>query len=580
VSTSRRFFLVENVRASDGAVELSFSSSAPVDMGGVREILEHTPEAVDLARLNASAPVLFEHDRERVVGVVDRAWIDGNRGRARIRFGTTDLAKEVARDVAAGIRRNVSVGYQVVKAATVAGVRYVRNWQPFEISIVSVPADTSVGFGRSLSPTTTQPSTKMNLLKQYKEKRGAALKELDALTRKDALTDDETARIRTLQTDITKLDGQITVEQSTLESAVRSHRTSAGNNGDEHVDISRYSLTRALHLAATGRLDGLELEVSQEEARRAGRSPNGIFVPLSALVAKRDLTATGGTSGSEGGATFTPSTGGFIDALRPRLVLAGLGATFLGGLTSDVKLPRQGAASTAGWKTENASLDEQSPEFDQVALTPRRCGAFTEISKQLLVQSSLDVENLVRNDLLSAVAVAIDAAGIAGSGTAPTPRGIINTSGIGSVAMGTNGGAPTWDKLVDLLAAISNVDADIGTIKFLSNPKVRAKLQKTIYDAGSGLNLLDKASTLGSWAWTSNVPSTLTKGTASGVCSAIVAGDFSQLVVGQFGGAADVVVDPYTKATEGLTRVVLHTFADVAVRRAAFFAAILDATTT
>lgn len=578
MSAPRRFFELDGVRAiSDGVVELSFSSNAPVAMGGVREILDHSPDAVDLARLNAAAPLLFEHDRERVVGVIERAWLDGTRGRARIRFGTTQLARDVARDVAAGIRRNVSVGYAILKAATVAGVRHVSRWQPLEISIVSIPADTSVGFGRSQKNTTKTPMH--NNIRQLKEQRGAKLKEIDALSRKDSLTNEEAEQVRTLQNEVTHLDIKIASGEDDFR---RNYRSESGNqgNGNGHPDMGRYSLTRALHLAATGRMDGVEAEVNQEEARRAGRTPEGIFIPLSALVSKRDLTSTGGTDGSEGGATFTSQTSGFIDALRPRLVLAGLGATVLAGLTSDVKIPRQSAASTAGWKTENASLGEESPEFDQVSLTPRRVGAFTEVSKQLLVQSSLDVENLVRNDLLSAIAIAIDAAGIAGSGTAPTPRGIINTSGIGSVAIGTNGGAPTWTHLVDLLAAIANVDADIGTIRFLSNPKVRAKLQKTIYDAGSGLNLLDKAATLGTWAWSSNAPSTLTKGTASGVCSSIVAGDFSQLVIGQFGSAADVVVDPYTKATEGLTRVVVHTFADVAVRRAAFFAAILDAITT
>lgn len=574
MSTARRFYQVDNVRAADGAIELSFSSSAPVDMGGVREILEHSPAAVDLERLNASAPVLFEHDRERVVGVVEKAWIDGNKGRARIRFGTEDLARRIERDVAAKIRRNVSVGYQILKAATVAGVRYVSRWQPLEISIVSIPADTSVGFGRSHNSTTTAP---MNMLKRYKEQRGAALKKIDELVNKDALADEEAAQVRSLQNEVTRLEALIQRQEADDMRIVRAHQAATATG--DHPDLASYSLTRALHLAATGRLDGLEAEVNQEEARRAGRTAEGVFIPLSVLAPRRALSKTG-NDGANGGATHEPVLNGFIDALRPRLVLASLGATFLGGLTSDVKIPRQAAASTAGWKTENATLDEQSPEFDQVPLTARRVGAFTEISKQLLVQSSVDVENLVRNDLLSAIAIAIDSAGIAGSGTPPTPRGILSTSGIGSVAIGANGGAPTWNHLVDLLAAIANADADIGTIRFLSNPKVRAKLQKTIYDAGSGLNLLDKAATLGTWAWTNNVPSNLTKGTTNGVCSAIIAGDFSQMIVGQFGSSADVVVDPYSKATEGITRVVVNTFADVAARRAAYFAAILDATTT
>jgi len=108
---------------------------------------------------------------------------------------------------------------------------------------------------------------------------------------------------------------------------------------------------------------------------------------------------------------------------------------------------------------------------------------------------------------------------------------------------------------------------------------VRSKLSSTIFDVGSGLTVWDKVQGLGKWGLSTNCPANLTKGTSTGVCSAIIAGDFSQVIIGQFGTAADVVVDPYSKAEQGLTRVIINAFADVAVRRAAYFAAIVDALT-
>lgn len=581
---NRAFHLTDSVRTRAGVVELSFSSEAPVMVKGVPEVLEHGEGNVDLSRLNAGAPVLFEHNREKQIGIVEKVWIDASerKGRAQVRFGTSQLAQEVARDVSAGIRRGVSVGYQTVKAVIVNGVRRVSAWMPLEISIVSIPADISVGVGRSAKQTrtTAAPSNHNNTMKsvELKQRRGGIIKRAaDIAERATAaareMTDDEVA-VRGNLLDIARdLDRDIL----TAESEERSEKSKACNFGRTIDCAGDYSIVRALRGMASGRLDGLEAEYSQEYARRSGVNPTGFFVPLEALNT-RDLTATGGTSGSEGGALSTPTTDAFIDALRARLVIAKLGATVLGGLTADVKLPRQSAASTASWKAENAELAEQSPTFDQVSLTPRRVGGYTEISKQLLVQTGGEVEKLVRGDLLSAIAIAVDAAAIAGSGSAPVPRGILSTSGIGAVALGTNGAAPSYNSIVDLISEIADADADLGTISFLTNSKVRGKLAKTMFDSGSGLTVWDKAQSLGLWALTSSVPSNLTKAEGSSL-SAIIAGDFSQLLVGQFGGALDVVVDPFTKATTGITRVVAHGFFDVAVRRAEYFAAITDAST-
>jgi HK97 family phage major capsid protein len=346
------------------------------------------------------------------------------------------------------------------------------------------------------------------------------------------------------------------------------YRPGVGRGPVGSMDLRGYSITRALSNAAAGRIDGLEGEVSNEIARQSGKNPNGFFLPLNVLT----------TAEPGGGSLFTPEKGAFIDALRPRLQVAALGATVLSDLTADVVLPRQTAASTASWKTEVGELDEQSPEFDQIELTPHRCGAWTVFSKQLLTQTGGGIEALVRNDLFGAVAIALDAAAIAGTGADNQPAGILAQADLTKIPLGATGAVPSYANIVALLTSIANGNADAGAIAFLSNPSVRSKLMTTLFDAGSGTTIWDKVQGLGKWGISTNVPNNLTKSTGTNL-SAIIAGDFSQVILGTFGSAADVVVDPYTLATSGKTRVVINVLADVAIRRAAYFAAIVDAVT-
>ena len=164
---------LDDIRARDGArafrsaqvgavnqdartVELAFSSEAPVQRWYGTEILSHAPEAVVMTRLNDGAALLLDHDWEKQIGVVETVSIDADRrGRAVVRFGKSARAEEIFQDIADGIRRHVSVGYRIIDAERTEikdgeDTWTITKWEPFEISIVSVPADTSVGVGRSM----------------------------------------------------------------------------------------------------------------------------------------------------------------------------------------------------------------------------------------------------------------------------------------------------------------------------------------------------------------------------------------------------------------------------------------------
>lgn len=269
----------------------------------------------------------------------------------------------------------------------------------------------------------------------------------------------------------------------------------------------------------------------------------------------------------------------FITLLRNKMVVNQMGARMLSGLAGNVAIPRMTGGATAYWVAENSAPTESQQAFDQVSLTPKTVGAFTDVARRLLLQSSIDVESLVRSDLAAVLALAIDLAAINGSGSSNQPRGIINTSGIGSVAGGTNGAQPTFSNMVDLESAVANANADIGTLAYLTNAKIRGRLKQTQRFASTdGVGVwTEQNSVNGYTAYASNqVPSTLTKGTSSGVCSAILFGNWADLIVGMWGGL-DLMVDPYTGSTAGTVRVVALQDVDVAIRHPESFAAMLDA---
>jgi HK97 family phage major capsid protein len=214
-----------------------------------------------------------------------------------------------------------------------------------------------------------------------------------------------------------------------------------------------------------------------------------------------------------------------------------------------------------------------------VALTPNRIGTYTEVSKKLLVQSSLSVELLIRKLLADSIALGIDLAALHGTGSGDQPTGIAATSGIGSVAGGTNGLAPAWSHIVELETDVAVANGDVGKMGYLTNAKVRGKLKQVFTNATYGEIPLWKDNQVNGYrAEVSNqVSSTLTKGT-SDVCSALFFGNWADLLCAFWGGL-DMVIDPYTLATTNLTRITANTYADVGVRHAASFSAMLDALT-
>ncbi|MCA9808230.1 MAG: phage major capsid protein, partial [Cyanobacteria bacterium HKST-UBA06] len=364
--------------------------------------------------------------------------------------------------------------------------------------------------------------------------------------------------------------------------------------GMDESDLKRYSMTRAIQAIVEGDFKGragFEYECSLEAMKKTSAVPRagnrGFLVPYDVLakrevhaVNQRDLVVGTSTAGGHLVATNLLASS-FIDLLRNKMVIMQAGATMLPDMVGNIAIPRQTGGATAYWLAENGAVTESQQAFDQVAMSPKTVGAYTDISRLLLKQSSIGLEDFVKGDLSTTLALAIDLAAIHGSGSSNQPTGIIATSGIGSVALGTNGAAPDRDTLIDLETEVAIDNADLGTLAYMTNTKVRGKLKKTATDSGSGLFVWDNTDTPtnGYRALVTNqVSSALTKGTSSGVCSAILFGNWADLILAFWGGL-DIEVDPYSQSTTGAVRIVAFQSLDVAVRHPQSFAACLDALT-
>jgi HK97 family phage major capsid protein len=356
-------------------------------------------------------------------------------------------------------------------------------------------------------------------------------------------------------------------------------------------EIKRYSLLRAIRAASEAKDDprawdraGLEREASDAVAKRFGRTPRSFFLPHDVVMGtkqQRDLTV--GTP-ADGGYLVQTQTLPIIQLLRNRLILAQAGVRMLTGLVGDMAIPKHTAAGTGYWLAESGAPTESKQTLGQVTMTPHSFGSYTDISHKLLVQSSIDVENFVRDDLARVEALGIDYAGLHGDDSVDPnqPDGVASTTGIGSVVGGTNGAAPDWADIVDLETEVAIDNAEVDSMAYITNAKVRGKFKKTFRNATYGEIPLWEGNQLNGHnaLVTNQVRGNLTKGTASAICSAIFYGNWDDLVLGMWGDAVDILVDPYSLSTQRAVRVVAFQDVDFALRQAQSFAAMLDALTS
>ena len=353
----------------------------------------------------------------------------------------------------------------------------------------------------------------------------------------------------------------------------------------EKNQFKSYSITKAIRSMAINKpLDGIEKEMHQEaenEARSGGFSINGFGIP-SIMVRPERRTDQPHADADGYGDDFIPTfTQGMIDFLKPDLVSESLGATMMRGLSGDVKMPRLTAGMSATWEDEYSIAAETQMTTDAVTLSPNRMAAYTDISKQLINQSSVDIESLIRKEISRSVAQKLEATIISGDtgGTDPF-MGILNTSGVGDVTVGATGGAPTYALMAKMESEVAIDNALKGKLGWLINHKLRSKLKTTAVDSGSGLFVWENGNTILGYpvGVTSLVPSNLEKSSSGAVLSAAIFGNWEDMMIGNWGGY-DITVDSYTQSIYALVRVVVNSFWDMALKHVESFA-ICDEFTT
>jgi HK97 family phage major capsid protein len=466
----------------------------------------------------------------------------------------------------------------------------VTDWEPFELSFVTIAADVSIGVGRAANPAAQaseppQPislkALTMNTTAEPVAPVAPTAPSAPAITSADVRTAEANQRAQTRELlaigdTFSRFNGHAlareaiekgqTVEQ--LRALIMGAMTAAQTTQVTQLDLSKkdvrnFSVFKAIGALRSGNWKGAEFEFEchAEILKRTGLPEavhGGFYMPID--IQRRDLTVAAPTGGGNLVATnLLPSS--FIDLLRARSVLAALGATMLPGLVGNVAIPKLTGAATAYWlTTEATAITESQQTIGQLTMAPKTVGAYTELSRLLMMQSTPAAESLVMNDFAKQLALAIDLAGLEGPGTGGEPTGISATSGIGSVTGTTLG-----------IAGITEFQTDVAASNALS---VNSAYLTTPAVAGL-LAQRQRFSSTDTPLWVGNILDGTVAGfkattTTQMTAASMIFGDFSQVVIGEW-GMLEIALNTAANFPAAITGIRALQSVDVGVRQAVAF---------
>ena len=407
-------------------------------------------------------------------------------------------------------------------------------------------------------------------LNDLREARALKVTEMRAMLQKAeqekrSLTDAE-------KTAFDNLKGEVTSLEADEQRAAFMQDVERRQSGDPVADKpaaqleQRVSLLKVLQSAMEGRaLTGAEAEYAAETERRTGRKAQGVFVPMSLFEQRANTTTTAAALvGTDHRADL------YINPLRNALLARRLGVRVLSGLRGNISIPKYGTGLSVGWVAENQAVPESNLDMDSITLSPKHAGGVTELSRQLIQQSSPDVEQLVRDDFAYMLAKAIDSALIKGGGT-NEPKGVMSTTGIQTANLATL----TWANVSTMIGKLEAVNANVASSAWLVAPAAAGALRTTLKSASAGANYLLQDGRLGELPVyvTNQVPNT---GGATPKNVAIL-GDWSQVMLGIW-SEIDILVNPYaeTPYKKGNVLVRAMSTVDIAVRHPEAFVVASD----
>ena len=585
--TFERAFTVERngINDEERTVELAFSSEEPYERSFGTEVLDHEPQSVMLDRLKGGAAVLVNHDTDDQVGVVMDATIDGDkRGRATVKFSRSVRGQEIFQDIQDGIRKLVSVGYSIDKYAIterkgLPDLVRVTQWTPHEISIVPIPADSSVGVGRNaeskpkLTQLETIPMKEENVKAVEKAApveavtvdhtavRTAEAKRMDAIRSLGGQFDGMDDIVRDAisgGTELADFNKQVSDEIGKRNAAARQNETIAPDATIGKKDADNFSFVRLMDALANPNdrasqsRAGFEFEIcSEAEAKLPGDfNVRGAFVPDS-ITRNLTVAADGSLVGTD------HQAGSFIDILRNNMAAYQAGVRMLPGLVGNVDIPRQTGGSSATWvSAEDGDATESEPTFDSISLSPKDLAVYTEMTRRMSQQATPSIEGLVRADLAQAIGLGLDSAIYYGTGATGQPQGIDGATGVNDPTFGV-ATAPTYAELVTQMTSMMRANA-AGNLTYIVSPEVwQTLITSPVQTSGVEGNFI----MAGNMVLGRNVIVSTQL-----AANDFVLGDFSQILCGEWGGY-ELNTDPYTHSLKGRTRYVVFKTCDLAVRQ-------------
>ncbi len=606
-----RSLTIETRAIDDDArtVEIAFSSEEPYERFYGTEVIDHDPQSVRLDRLNGGAAVLVNHDTDDQVGVVESARIDKDRiGRALLRFSRSSRGQEIFDDVKDGIRQLVSVGYIVHKFEETkleGGGVLVRatDWEPLELSIVAIPADATVGVGRShdtknnqatqkeeaaMPPEVKETQEEKPAFDPEKERNKIRTAEMERVNQIRAMADahgfDELGREAIESgTSYEQFNRELLAKIGERNNEQRATTQETTDLGMTRKEKSRYSFLRLMDALAhpqdraAQNAAAFEMEVTQEVEKKMGGDfkvrgafipdeillkdvPQDIYNQRHAMVAQylRDLSAGTATDGAELVAANLLS-GSFIDVLRNAMVTAQAGVRMLPGLVGTVDIPRKTSGSAATWiSTEDGDAGNSDPQFDQVSLSPKDLATYTQVTRRLLLQSTPAIEGLVRDDLAQAIGLGLDLAVLHGSGASGQPTGVENQTGINTFNFAA--AAPTYAETVRMVKETMTDNALMGSLAYIIDPAGWEDAMTTEKASGTAQFIMNNGRINGYPVFVTNQVTD----------EDWFFGNWNDVLIGEWGGV-ELNVDPYTHSLKGKVRYVIFKTADIAVRHAVSF---------
>lgn len=431
---------------------------------------------------------------------------------------------------------------------------------------------------------------KVQLLKR-REETISELDELKKLTRgneKRELTADELAKVVELDEQLEKIDEDLEMLQKAARAlekdikdvpAILKGYNKEGEEGERAAIRKRYSITSAIRSLSRGQepkgVEGEMHKVALEEAQRSGFNITGVGIPNMISTPEKRAEVEVATAASAGNLVET-TLAPLVPSLVPNFLIQKAGATMMTGLVGNVDIPVHTTNPEPGATGEKGTTTEMIPATVLRSLSPKRYGGTIPVTAQMIAQSSVDMDLFISNALVTGEAIKVDKDVILGGGSNEI-EGILTL--LTAVGIGANGGNLTRELLLNLEELIDDANAVNERRVILTTNAVKRFARNLKVDTGSGKFLYEDGQMIDYEVLTStNVPGNLTKGSSGAVCSALILGNFSRLVLANW-GTKDLIYDPYTRKKEGIAEVTMNSFYDMVITHEDAFQAYNDITT-